>query len=64
MTDRPPLPYDHMPEVPSFEVRSDDVAQDEMMGENHVFDDWGMTGGNISPRCRGPASRPRPRASR
>ena len=49
MTDRPPLPYDHMPEVPSFEVRSDDVAHDEMMGENHVFDDWGMTGGNISP---------------
>ena len=49
MTDRPPLPYDHMPEVPSFEVRSDDVAQDEMMSENHVFDDWGMTGGNISP---------------
>ena len=49
MTDRPPLPYDHMPEVPSFEVRSDDVADDEMMGENHVFDDWGMTGGNISP---------------
>jgi phosphatidylethanolamine-binding protein (PEBP) family uncharacterized protein len=52
MTDRPPLPYDHMPEVPSFEVRSDDVAQDEMMGENQVFDDWGMTGGNISPSLR------------
>ena len=49
MSDRPPLPYDHMPEVPSFEVRSDDVAHDEMMGENHVFDDWAMTGGNISP---------------
>ena len=49
MTDRPPLPYDHMPEVPSFEVRSDDVADGEMMSENHVFDDWGMTGGNISP---------------
>jgi len=49
MSDRPPLPYDHMPEVPSFDVRSDDVAHGEMMGENHVFDDWGMTGGNISP---------------
>jgi Raf kinase inhibitor-like YbhB/YbcL family protein len=49
MTDRPPLPYDHMPEVPSFDVRSDDVTDGEMMGENHVFDDWGMTGGNISP---------------
>ena len=49
MSDRPPLPYDYMPEVPSFDVRSDDVAHEEMMGENHVFDDWGMTGGNISP---------------
>jgi len=49
MTDRPPLPYDYLPEVPSFEVRSDDVAQDEMMGDNHVFDGFGMTGGNISP---------------
>ena len=49
MTDRPPLPYDYLPEVPAFEVRSDDVAQDEMMGENHVFDGFGMTGGNISP---------------
>ena len=49
MTDRPPLPYDFMPEVPSFEVHSDDIAHGEMMGENHVFDDWGMTGGNISP---------------
>jgi Raf kinase inhibitor-like YbhB/YbcL family protein len=49
MTDRPPLPYDYLPEVPSFEVRSDDVAHDEMMGENHVFDGFGMTGGNISP---------------
>ena len=49
MTDRPPLPYDFMPEVPSFELRSDDVAHSELMNENHVFDGWGMTGGNISP---------------
>ena len=49
MTDRPPLPYDYMPEVPSFELRSDDVAHGEMMTENQVFDGWGMTGGNISP---------------
>jgi Raf kinase inhibitor-like YbhB/YbcL family protein len=49
MTDRPPLPYDYLPEVPSFDVRSDDVAHDEMMGENHVFDGFGMTGGNMSP---------------
>jgi Raf kinase inhibitor-like YbhB/YbcL family protein len=49
MTDRAPLPYDLMPEVPSFEVRSDDVADGQQMPENQAFDDWGMTGGNISP---------------
>ena len=27
MTDRPPLPYDFMPAVPSFELHSDDVAE-------------------------------------
>jgi Raf kinase inhibitor-like YbhB/YbcL family protein len=52
MTDRPPLPYDYHPEVASFDVESDDVAHDEMMSENQVFDDWGMTGGNISPSLR------------
>ncbi len=49
MTDRAPLPYDLMPEVPSFEVRSDDVADGQQMPENQALDDWGMTGGNISP---------------
>lgn len=52
MTDRPPLPYDFMPEVPSFQLYSDDVADGQMMSENQVFDQWGMTGGNISPSLR------------
>jgi Raf kinase inhibitor-like YbhB/YbcL family protein len=52
MTDRPPLPYDHMPDVPAFDVSSDDVADGEQMSENQAFDDWGMTGGNISPSLR------------
>jgi len=52
MTDRPPLPYDFMPAVPSFELRSDDVADGQMMPENQVFDGFGMTGGNISPSLR------------
>lgn len=49
MADRPPLPYDFMPEVPSFEVHSDDVTHAEMMSENHVFNGFGMAGGNVSP---------------
>ena len=35
--------------VPSFELRSDDVAHEQMLSDNHVFDGFGMTGGNISP---------------
>jgi Raf kinase inhibitor-like YbhB/YbcL family protein len=52
MPDGPPLQYDFMPQVPAFDVSSDDVAEGEQMGENHVFDDWGMTGLNISPSLR------------
>src|ERR1700728_4926904 len=49
MTARPPLPYDFLPAVPSFELSSDDVADGQMMGANEVFDGFGMTGANISP---------------
>lgn len=49
MADRPPLPYDFMPAVPSFELRSDDVADGEMMSSRQVFNSFGMTGENISP---------------
>src|SRR6266851_8856059 len=52
MTDRPPLPYDFHPEVPPFELRSDDVADGQMLSDNQVFDGFGMTGGNISPHLR------------
>src|SRR5271156_5626632 len=52
MTDRPPLPYDFMPAVPSFELNSDDVTDGQMMPEGQVFDGFGMTGGNISPSLR------------
>jgi hypothetical protein len=44
MTDRAPLPYDFMSAVPSFELRSDDVADGQMMSQNQVFDGFGMTG--------------------
>ena len=49
MTDRPPLPYDFMPAVPSFELHSDDVADGQMMTDNQVYNAFGMTGKNISP---------------
>jgi Raf kinase inhibitor-like YbhB/YbcL family protein len=49
MTDRAPLPYDFMPAVPSFELRSDDVSDGQMMTDNQVYNAFGMTGKNISP---------------
>ncbi|HUZ55081.1 MAG TPA: YbhB/YbcL family Raf kinase inhibitor-like protein [Streptosporangiaceae bacterium] len=52
MSDRAPLPYDFMPQVPSFAVESDDVAQDQQMGDNQVYNGFGMSGQNISPQLR------------
>ena len=52
MSDRAPLSYDFMPQVPSFTVESDDVAQDQQMGDNQVYNGFGMSGQNISPQLR------------
>ena len=49
MAGRPPLPYDFVPPLPSFELRSDDVTDGEMMTDNQVYNGFGMTGKNISP---------------
>ena len=50
MSDRAPLPYDFMPEVPSFVVSSSDVTDGQQMGDNQVYNGFGMSGRNISPQ--------------
>ena len=52
--DRPaaPDPYDLLPPVGAFSVVSDDLVPGEKMADDHVFDDWGLDGGNVSPHLR------------
>ena len=50
MSDRAPLPYDFMPQVPSFTLESGDVAEGQQMGDNQVYNGFGMSGRNISPQ--------------
>ena len=50
MPGRPPLPYEFLPEVPSFTVDSDEVSQDEQLSDKHVYNSFGMSGQNISPQ--------------
>jgi Raf kinase inhibitor-like YbhB/YbcL family protein len=42
-------PYDDLPDVPSFEVRSDDVAQDRTLGKPQVSGVFGAGGEDRSP---------------
>jgi Raf kinase inhibitor-like YbhB/YbcL family protein len=52
MTERPPLPYDFMPEVPSFSVESEDVTDGQQMADAQVYNSFGMSGQNVSPHLR------------
>jgi Raf kinase inhibitor-like YbhB/YbcL family protein len=44
---RPPIPYDFLPEVPSLDVTSDDIADGETLPDGQV-----KTGGDTSPHLR------------
>ena len=49
MAGRPPLPHEHLPQVQSFTVTSDDVTEGERFGDKHVYNGWGLDGANLSP---------------
>nr|WP_201760966.1 YbhB/YbcL family Raf kinase inhibitor-like protein [Nonomuraea sp. K271] len=41
-----------MPSVTALVVESDDLQDGERLNDVHVFNDWGMTGQNLSPHLR------------
>jgi Raf kinase inhibitor-like YbhB/YbcL family protein len=49
MSQRAPLPYDFLPDVPSFTVQSEDIKHDEQLSDAQVYSGFGMTGQNLSP---------------
>jgi len=52
MANPAPNPFDFLPEKPSFELTSDDVAAGAALPEAHVFNGFGFDGANRSPHLR------------
>jgi Raf kinase inhibitor-like YbhB/YbcL family protein len=52
MADRPPLPYEFLPPLPSFTVESSDVTDGGTLSDTHVYNSFGMSGQNISPHLK------------
>ena len=50
MPDRPPLPYDFLPPVPSFTVTSDSMTDGATLPNDHVYNGFGVSGANLSPQ--------------
>jgi Raf kinase inhibitor-like YbhB/YbcL family protein len=50
--DRPvsPDPYSLLPSVPTLAVTSTSFQHNTRLPEKHVFDGWGLSGGNLSPQ--------------
>lgn len=44
-----PVPYDHLPPVPSFRVWSDSFSDGDTLPTQHCYNSWGISGGNVSP---------------
>jgi Raf kinase inhibitor-like YbhB/YbcL family protein len=45
-----PNPYELLPAVGTLSVASEDVRDGEQLAPEHLFNDWGMTGLNLSPQ--------------
>src|SRR5437764_12967366 len=49
---RPRGPYEFLPEVPSFAVTSDDIADGKALTDEHLYNGFGVSGGNLSPHLK------------